>query len=198
MVSPSGAGKTTLSQKLESAHDIGFSVSYTTRQPREGEVDGRDYHFVSDEVFSAMVEDKAFAEWAHVHGAKYGTAIDTVNRAIEQGRDFLFDVDYQGGAQLRNQWPHDSVSVFILPPSMTELERRLRRRGTDADAAIRQRLDTARKEMAHFSEYDYLIVNDDVDRAYEELSAVYVAARCARRRSAPRAQALLSAPGPVG
>jgi guanylate kinase len=190
--SPSGAGKTTLTRRLAETHNLVFSVSFTTRAPRPGEVDGKDYHFVNNETFSHMVEAQEFAEHAMVHGNRYGTAISAVNLAIEQGKDCLFDIDYQGGQQIRRQWPQDSVLCFILPPSLTELERRLRRRATDTPEVIERRLQVARKELAHYSEYDYLVVNDDLDRAFGELSAIYTAARCARSRNEAYAQSLLA------
>jgi guanylate kinase len=190
--SPSGAGKTTLSRRLAETHGLHFSVSYTTRPPRPGEVDGRDYRFVSEAEFARMDERHEFAEWALVHGNRYGTAITTVNRAIEQGMDCLFDIDYQGGAQIRRQWPEESVLCFILPPSMRELERRLRQRATDAPADIERRLATARKELEHYHEYDYLVVNDELEKAFAELSAIYVAARRARPRAEHLARALLA------
>ena len=190
--SPSGAGKTTLARRLAKEHQLHFSVSYTTRKPRPGEVDGRDYHFVDAATFNHMVDAQEFAEHAVVHGNRYGTAISTVNSAIEQGVNCLFDIDYQGGQQIRRQWPNDSVLCFILPPSLAELERRLRSRGTDSEEAIKQRLATARKELAHYSEYDYLVVNREIEQAFAELSAIYAAARCARPRSDGYAQALLA------
>jgi guanylate kinase len=180
--SPSGAGKTTLAHRLAEQERLSFSVSYTTRAPRAGEQDGVDYKFVTEDEFSRMVERHEFAEWAVVHGSRYGTAIHTVNRALEDGNDYLFDIDYQGGAQIRRQWPQESVLVFILPPSMAELERRLRRRATDAPEAIARRLVTATRELEHFAEYDYLVVNDNLDTALKELSSIYVAARCGRAR----------------
>lgn len=190
--SPSGAGKTTLAHRLAAEHGLSFSVSYTTRKPRAGEVDGRDYHFVSNEVFERMATAREFAEWAVVHGNRYGTAIATVNQAIEQGVDTLFDVDYQGGRQIRQSWPSDSILCFILPPSMQELERRLRSRGTDSPEVIASRLGTARKELAHYRDYDYLVVNDALESAYARLSAIYLAAGCATTRNEARAQALLA------
>ena len=180
--SPSGAGKTTLAHRLAEQERLSFSVSYTTRAPRAGEQDGVDYKFVTDDEFSSMVERHEFAEWAVVHGSRYGTAIHTVNRALEDGNDTLFDIDFQGGAQIRRQWPQESVLVFILPPSMAELERRLRRRATDSPEAIARRLVTATRELEHFAEYDYLVVNDNLDTALKELSSIYVAARCTRAR----------------
>jgi guanylate kinase len=190
--SPSGAGKTTLARRLAAAHNLHFSVSFTTRPPRPGEQDGRDYHFVTQDRFSQMVEAQEFAEWAVVHGNRYGTAIATVNQAIEKGTDCLFDIDYQGGRQIRREWPEDSVLCFILPPSLNELERRLRARATDSPEVIEARLAMAKKELAHYKDYDYLVVNSDLDRAFQELSAIYIAARCARFRNEPLAQALLA------
>lgn len=188
--SPSGAGKTTLARALAQNEKLEFSVSYTTRAPRTGERDGVDYKFVTEEEFTQMIDRQEFAEWAVVHGRRYGTAVHTVNRALEDGKDYLFDIDYQGGAQLRQQWPAESVLCFILPPSMAELERRLRRRATDSHEAIERRLAMARGELEHFGEYDYLIVNDNFETALKELTSIYIAARCARPRSAHLAIAL--------
>lgn len=190
--SPSGAGKTTLARKLADAHGLHFSVSYTTRAPRPGEVDGKDYHFIDEERFAGMIAAREFAEWAIVHGNRYGTAIATVNKAIEEGVDCIFDIDYQGGQQIRQQWRDDSILCFILPPSIAELERRLRQRATDSAEAIERRLATAHKELKHYREYDYLVVNDQLERALGDLSAIFVAARCARSRNEPLAQALLA------
>jgi guanylate kinase len=192
--SPSGAGKTTLAHRLAEQERLEFSVSYTTRLPRPGETDGVDYKFITEDEFSSMVERNEFAEWAQVHGNRYGTAIHTVNRALEDGKDYLFDVDYQGGAQIRRQWPAESVLVFILPPSMAELERRLRRRATDSPEAIERRLAIAKRELEHFAEYDYLVVNDNLDTALTELSSIYVAARCTRARREHYGHALLAEP----
>jgi guanylate kinase len=182
--SPSGAGKTTLARALGQNEKLEFSVSYTTRAPRTGERDGVDYKFVTDEEFTEMIDRQEFAEWAVVHGKRYGTAVHTVNRALEDGKDYLFDIDYQGGAQIRQQWPAESVLCFILPPSMAELERRLRRRATDSHEAIERRLAMARGELEHFAEYDYLVVNDNFETALKELTSIYIAARCAQTRSA--------------
>ena len=190
--SPSGAGKTTLAHLLAEHEKLEFSVSYTTRAPRAGEREGADYKFVTDDEFARMVERGEFAEWAVVHGSRYGTAVHTVNRALEDGKDYLFDIDYQGGAQIRRQWPEESVLVFILPPSMAELERRLRRRATDAPEAIDKRLAMATRELEHFGEYDYLVVNDNLETALKELSSICVAARCARGRRGHYGLALLA------
>jgi guanylate kinase len=139
-----------------------------------------------------MVANQEFAEWAVVHGNRYGTSIATVQQSIAGGVDCLFDVDYQGGRQIRRLWPEDSVLCFILPPSMEELESRLRRRATDAPEVIERRLAMACKELEHYGEYDYLVVNDDLSRAYDQLRSIFVAARCARSRRDAVAQALLA------
>jgi len=190
--SPSGAGKTTLARRLAAEFDLRFSVSYTTRSPRTGEVEGKDYFFVTGERFDQMVANQEFAEWAVVHGNRYGTSIATVQQSIVGGIDCLFDVDYQGGRQIRRLWPEDSVLCFILPPSMEELESRLRRRATDAPDVIERRLAMACKELEHYDEYDYLVVNEDLSRAYDHLRSIFVAARCARSRRYKVAQALLA------
>jgi guanylate kinase len=190
--SPSGAGKTTLARKLAERHNLHFSVSFTTRPPRPGERNGEDYHFVSNDQFSKMVEQQEFAEWAVVHGNRYGTAIKTVDQAIEQGKDTLFDIDYQGGRQIRQKWPNDSVLCFILPPSVEELERRLRQRATDSEETIARRLGVAHKELFHYTDYHYLVVNDQLDKAFDELRSIYIAERCRRDRNEPLAQALLA------
>jgi guanylate kinase len=190
--SPSGAGKTTLARQLAEEFGLRFSVSFTTRSPRAGEVEGRDYCFVSNACFDEMIAAGQFAEWAVVHGNRYGTSIATVEHSLAEGVDCLFDVDFQGGREIRKQWPDDSVLCFILPPSMEELERRLRRRATDAPEVIERRLAMACKELEHYGEYDYLVVNDSLPRAYQELRSIYVAARTARRRRDGVARALLA------
>jgi len=190
--SPSGAGKTTLARRLADEFKLRFSVSYTTRSPRKGEADGKDYRFVSNECFDGMITDDQFAEWAVVHGNRYGTSIATVQQSLAAGVDCLLDVDYQGGQQIRRLWPDDSVLCFILPPSMEELENRLRRRATDAPDVIERRLAMACKELEHYAEYDYLVVNDDLSRAYDQLRSIFVASRCTRLRKDTVAQALLA------
>lgn len=198
--SPSGAGKTTLCRRLIREHpELRFSVSYTTRPPRPGEVPGADYHFVDEETFSRMAASGAFAEWAHVHGHRYGTAIATVRQALEAGGQVLFDVDYQGAERLKEQFPEAATLVFILPPSLSALQERLRRRGTEPAEVIQQRLRNARQELCHHASYHYLIVNDDIDRAYGELEAVYLVARGdAPVQMAERARACsLAARGPL-
>lgn len=176
--SPSGAGKTTLTRRLLAEHPgLEFSVSHTTRPMRPGEVDGRDYHFVSPERFEGMVQRGEFAEHAFVHGNRYGTEMAPVEAALARGRDMIFDVDWQGGAALSERWPQDSLKIFILPPDLETLSNRLRQRATDAPAIIERRLQKAKEELEHYDEYQHLIVNDDLERAYAVLRAVYLTRR---------------------
>jgi guanylate kinase len=165
--SPSGAGKSTIARMLLGSDDgIAMSVSATTRPRRPGEIDGRDYHFVTTEKFEAMVAAGDFLEWAHVFGHRYGTLKSEVMKAIEGGRDVLLDIDWQGTQQLKQVDP-DIVRVFILPPSLTELERRLTRRGTDSQEVIRRRMDRAAAEISHWAEYDYVLINNDAEKCRE-------------------------------
>ena len=174
--SPSGAGKTTLARRLLSEFEghLSFSVSYTTRPIRKNERNGVDYHFVDDAEFSSMVEADEFAEWAEVHGNKYGTSRAAVDRALGSGTDVVFDVDWQGGQALSGAWPDDCLMVFILPPDLTILEQRLRRRATDTDDVIDRRLRMALVELEHHGEYQHLIINDDLEDAYQTLRAIYL------------------------
>lgn len=181
--SPSGAGKTTLSKRLLSQNpDVVLSVSATTRAPRPGEVDGRDYHFLSVEDFKAKIEEDYFFEWAEVFGRYYGTPKTPVLEAVEEGRDVVFDIDWQGAQILADQAPADTVRVFILPPSLALLEDRLRKRGQDSADVIKGRMDRAKDEISHWSEYDYVIVNDDFARALEKLNQILHAERLRRIR----------------
>ena len=176
---PSGAGKTTLITRLRQEFPrIGFSVSCTTRAPRPGETDGKDYHFVSEETFLRRRDKGAFAEWARVHGNFYGTPLAPVREALDAGQDLLFDIDVQGAAQLRLSLPHGRF-VVVFPPSGQVLERRLRARGTDDEATVLRRLDTARNEIRQAHWFDAWIVNDRLDAAYDELRAVYLNAALA-------------------
>jgi len=176
--SPSGAGKTTLTRRLlTELPQLTFSISYTTRPIRVGEIEGRDYHFVSPEKFEAMVERGEFAEHAYVHGNRYGTAQAPVEAALANGRDVIFDVDWQGGAALSARWPQDSLKIFILPPDLRTLEARLRTRATDDPKIIERRLAKAIEELEHYPEYQHLIVNDDLERAYAVLRALYLTRR---------------------
>jgi guanylate kinase len=175
---PSGTGKSTLIDMLRKEYpDFGFSVSYTTRAPRGREQDGREYNFVSRDAFVAMRSRGEFCEWAEVHGNFYGTATKPVERMLDEGRDVLFDIDVQGARQLRKTF-YKGTFVFLLPPSRTELVRRLTGRGTDSEESIARRLENAAGEMAQAEFFDYWVVNDDLDTAYEELRAVYLAGRC--------------------
>ena len=175
--SPSGAGKTTIARMLLAQDSgISLSVSATTRPMREGEVDGRDYHFVTDAEFDRMVESGQFLEWAHVFGRRYGTLENEVRRSIDAGCDVLLDIDWQGTQQLKQVDP-DIVRVFILPPSMAELERRLRARGTDSDEVIASRMERAAAEISHWAEYDYVLVNEDKETCLGKVHAILEAER---------------------
>ena len=180
---PSGTGKTTLARRFVQAHrDAAFSVSMTTREPRGAERDGADYHFVDALTFQRMIEQDELVEWAEVHGNFYGSPLSAVERAFSTGGIAVFDIDVQGGQSIQRRYP-EAVLVFVLPPSMAELERRLRERGTESEDAIRRRMLAARSEVEHGARaYDYLVVNDSVDRAYAELEAIVTAERCRRGR----------------
>lgn len=181
--SPSGAGKTTISRMLLGADDaIELSVSATTRPPRSGEIDGVDYHFVSDAKFDAMVEEDDFYEWAEVFGNRYGTPKGYIRRGLKDGRDFLFDIDWQGTQQLKQKDEQDVVTVFILPPSLEELRQRLEGRGTDSEDVIDRRMDRARAEISHWAEYDYVVINDDVDACFVKVREILHAERMKRTR----------------
>ena len=181
--SPSGAGKTTLSRLLLKAdRGVELSISVTTRPRRPGEVDGRDYHFIDQPRFDAMVKSGKLLEWAEVFGHRYGTPRRPVEKALRLGRDVLFDIDWQGTQQLSEKARDDLVSVFILPPTVKELERRLQRRAQDSRAVIGSRMAKAAGEMSHWPEYDYVIVNRDKEDAFAEVQAVLAAERLKRER----------------
>ena len=181
--SPSGAGKTTLSKSLLASDDgIALSVSATTRPPRPGEVDGQDYHFLTTETFREQREKGDFLESAEVFGNYYGTPKAPVMASIQAGRDVLFDIDWQGKQQLEETARDDLVAVFILPPSRAALEDRLKRRAQDSDEVVAQRMAMADAEISHYAEYDYVIVNDDIDRAKLQLSSILTAERLRRTR----------------
>jgi guanylate kinase len=175
---PSGAGKTTLCREIRlRLPDLAYSVSVTTRPPRPGEIDGADFRFVGAPEFRAMLARGEFAEWATVHGNLYGTRARALEDALATGRDVLLDIDTQGAGQLRARYP-DAVLIFILAPSVKELEQRLRERRSDMDADIERRLVRAREEIALWRQYDYLIVNRDVKEAMEQLESIILAERC--------------------
>jgi guanylate kinase len=181
--SPSGAGKTTLSRMLlEAERNVMLSISVTTRSRRPGEIEGGHYHFVTQAQFDNMAKDKELLEYAKVFGNSYGTPRAPVEKALAQGHDVLFDVDWQGTKQLRRKAPKDLVSVFVLPPSIPELRRRLRSRAQDSNKTIAARMSKAASEMSHWDEYDYIIVNHDLDQAFAEVRAILAAERLKRER----------------
>jgi guanylate kinase len=181
--SPSGAGKTTLSRLLiDRVFGLRMSVSATTRPMRPGEVDGRDYWFVDQSRFESMVRQDELLEWANVFDHRYGTPRAPVEAALSAGQDMLFDIDWQGTQQLREKAGEDVVSVFILPPSAADLEQRLHSRAQDSDEVIRGRMSRASHEMSHWAEYDYIVVNHDVDEAFAEVQSVLKAERLKRKR----------------
>jgi guanylate kinase len=182
--SPSGAGKTTLTRMLLQDRDLDLtlSISVTTRARRSSEVDGIHYRFIDQRQFLAMRDAGDLLEWAEVHGNYYGTPRSPVEATLAQGRDCLFDIDYQGTRQVREKMGTDTVTVFILPPSMKELRARLERRAEDSREVIERRLENARKEIARWKEYDYVIVNDDLQRSFDDLTAILRAERQRRPR----------------
>jgi len=181
--SPSGAGKTTLSRKLLEADPmVDLSISVTTRKQRPGEVAGEHYHFVDQTSFDRMVANADLLEWAQVFGNGYGTPRAPVEAALAHGRDVLFDIDWQGTQQLREKARGDLVSVFVLPPSIPELERRLHRRAQDTDEVIRARMAKVFDELSHWAEYDYVVINNAIDRAFTDVQAILAAERLKRER----------------
>jgi len=177
VAAPSGAGKTTLVRLLlENESEVRLSISYTTRLPRPGEVNGREYHFVDVETFRGMIDRNEFLEWAEVHGNFYGTSKTWIADRMAEGSDVLLEIDWQGAQQVRKLFP-DAIGIFILPPSIEELERRLTGRGTDAKEVIDRRLAAAQAEMRHVGEFDYAIINDSLERALDDLRAILRASR---------------------
>ncbi|MDX3927267.1 MAG: guanylate kinase [Shinella sp.] len=181
--SPSGAGKSTIARNLlDVDKNLSLSVSVTTRQRRPSEIEGVHYHFVSVREFERLRDSDALLEWAEVHGNFYGTPREAVEVAMAAGRDMLFDIDWQGAQQLQEKMPADVVSIFILPPTMTELQSRLHRRAEDTEEVIATRLANSRSEIEHWREYDYVVVNDDLDRAFTSLKSIVEAERLRRDR----------------
>ncbi|MFM1978721.1 MAG: guanylate kinase [Pseudomonadota bacterium] len=187
----SGAGKTSLVRALlQQDAQIQLSVSYTTRQPRVGEVNGEHYHFVDEASFLKMLDENDFLESAHVHGARYGTSKTCVNEVLAAGQDLILEIDWQGAAQVRQFYP-EAISIFILPPSMQELESRLRGRGQDSDEVIAKRLAAAKDEMSHVGEFDYVTINDKFEVALEDLNAIVRTQRLKREKQLARHATLL-------
>ncbi|GGD82122.1 MULTISPECIES: guanylate kinase [Rhizobium] len=181
--SPSGAGKSTIARTLLGIDkNIGLSVSVTTRPRRPSEVEGVHYHFKSVREFERLRDSDALLEWAEVHGNFYGTPREPVEQAMAEGRDMLFDIDWQGAQQLQEKMSADVVSIFVLPPTMTELQSRLHRRAEDSEEVIQTRLANSRAEIAHWREYDYVIVNDDLDTAFDAVQSIVKAERLRRDR----------------
>jgi guanylate kinase len=181
--SPSGAGKTSIAKALLANDDnLEMSISATTRPPRPGEINGKDYYFMETEEFQSKISDGAFLEYAQVFDNSYGTPRDAVEKTLSQGRDMLFDIDWQGTQQLRQNARSDMASIFILPPSLEELERRLINRGQDDPAIIQKRMAKASDEMSHWPEYDYVVINDDRDRCLANIEAILHAERLRRDR----------------
>ena len=184
--SPSGAGKTTISRALLDGDDaLELSLSATTRAPREGEVDGVHYHFISDDRFRALIDEDGLLEWANVFNNAYGTPRAAIEKALSEGRDVLFDIDWQGTQQLRQKMPQDLVSVFVLPPSLAALETRLKSRQQmtgETDEQVAYRLSKAPAEVSHWAEYDFIIVNSDIEQSVAQVRAILTAERLRRER----------------
>ena len=182
---PSGAGKSTVVREVRkrTAH-VGYSVSHTTRKPRAGELEGRDYYFVDKKTFKKMVAEGSFVEWANVYEDYYGSSLSALEGQLKSGLDILLDLDIQGARAIRNH-SRDSVLIFLVPPSLEVLERRLRERGTDSEEAIETRLRAAMDEIAQYDRYDYVVVNDDLEKAVTEVQAIILAERCRSGRREP-------------
>ncbi len=179
---PSGAGKSTIAEALIERFDsLAYSISHTSRPPRGAEQDGVDYHFVSESAFKEMIAKNAFLEWAQVHGHLYGTSLEAVERQMAAGSDILMDVDVQGGGNVKTRFP-DAVLIFLLPPSLEILEKRLMARGTDNPAVIQKRMAQAFEEIKNCSWYDYIVINDDLEKAVLEAQAIILSARCRTQR----------------
>lgn len=189
---PSGAGKTSLVKQMAAdLDDLLVSVSHTTRQQRPGEIHGRDYYFVSEEEFQAMLAQQDFLEYAQVFDHYYGTARQTVTENLNAGSDVILEIDWQGARQIRKKMP-ECLSIFILPPSTAVLEQRLRKRGQDSELIISRRMQDAVAEMQHYDEYDYLLVNDDFDQALMQLKSIVISERLKKTRQKPALAALLA------
>jgi len=188
---PSGTGKTTLCRAMVRIFpELHYSISYTTRPPRPGDADGRDYYFVSPEVFQEMINRDEFAEWAEIYGYRYGTSRSLLERFSQEGRDVILDLDGQGARQMRNK-DLQGIFIFLLPPSWAELKRRLTRRQTEGQKALKERLRMAKVEMAEARWYDYVIINDEIKKAEEQLQAIILSEHCRRERMAEALEEML-------
>lgn len=198
VVAPSGVGKTSLTRRLVADHqDLQLSISATTREPRPGEQHERDYYFMDRPAFDAMIEAGQFLEWAEVYGQRYGSRKQPVMDALAKGESVMFDIDIQGAMSIRKLAPEDSVCVYVLPPSLAEMSRRLHARSQDSDETIRRRLDRAKHEIVEWTQFDYVVVNENFDAAYAELAHIYHAERLRRDRNAwigPFVEGLLDEP----
>jgi guanylate kinase len=187
---PSGVGKSSLrEQVLQMVPELEYSISHSTRSPRHGEMDGKDYHFVSQETFLAMKEAGGFVEWAQVHGNYYGTSREQLDKHLYKHRDVLLEIDVQGARQVKGHYPK-ACFIFVLPPDRETLEKRLLERGTEPGADVETRLENASRELLEASWYDYLVINDDLEEAVEALAAIILSARCRREAILPRVQNL--------
>lgn len=188
---PSGAGKTTLCRKaVDYFPDLRHSISYTTRSAREGEKNGVDYHFASELIFQKMLDNSEFLEWARVHGNKYGTSVTDTQAILEKGLDIILDIDVQGAAQVKKK-SMSAVFIFIFPPSLETTKERIRNRGKDSDKAILDRLEAAKKEIKEAKKYDYFIINDNLDDAFERLKSIIIAERSKKERMLKKVKRLL-------
>jgi guanylate kinase len=191
---PSGAGKSTIIRHvLNEVGDLGYSVSHTTRRPREKEVAGADYHFVDKETFLKMIREGDFLEWAEVYDDLYGTSRSGLHRSLETGMDVILDVDVQGAANVRAEFA-DSILIFLLPPSLEALEERLRKRGTDTESAVRTRMEKALREIGECGKYDYIIFNDDLEDAAEKVRSIILSERCRSHVLMPRVLEIFRVP----
>ena len=191
---PSGVGKSSLRERvLDLVPELEYSISYTTRNPRQGETEGKDYHFVSLETFLTMKEAGAFIEWAQVHGNYYGSSRDQLTKHLKEDRDVLFEIDVQGARQVKGNFPEASF-IFVLPPDRKTLEKRLQKRGTEQGIDVKTRLENASRELLEAVWYDYLIINDLLDKAVEALAAIILSGRCRQRAVLPRVLNLLQPP----
>jgi guanylate kinase len=191
---PSGVGKSTIVHSLISnVKDLNYSISYSSRSPREKEVDGVDYHFVDRETFEKMIQEKAFVEWAEVYDALYGTSLDVLQSQRSQGLDVVLDMDSQGAVNMRKHY-EESTLIYILPPSLEILDKRLRGRGTDAEEVIRARFEKAIKEIKQCVDYDYIVFNENIDRAVEELRYIILSDRARKSRRLPTVEKIFNIP----